>query len=187
VWHFTHVSEGARVGAGSVLGQNVFVGRGVEVGRGCKVQNNVSLYEGVRLEDEAFVGPSAVFTNVRFPRAHVSRRHASEATTVGRRATIGANATIVCGVTIGEAAFVGAGAVVTRDVPAHALVLGVPARVVGFSCACGERLPRRAPLSCAACGAAYVRVPGKGLAAASGKPARAGTRATARGPRRPAR
>jgi UDP-2-acetamido-3-amino-2,3-dideoxy-glucuronate N-acetyltransferase len=169
------------VGAGSVLGQNVFVGRGVEVGPRCKVQNNVSLYEGVRLEEEAFVGPSAVFTNVRFPRAHVSRKHAYETTTVGRRATIGANATVVCGVTIGEAAFVGAGAVVTRDVPPHALVVGVPARVVGYACACGERLPRRGALSCAACGASYVRVPGKGLAPA---PARAPSAARARKPSR---
>jgi UDP-2-acetamido-3-amino-2,3-dideoxy-glucuronate N-acetyltransferase len=177
VWHFAHVSEGARVGAGAILGQNVFVGRGVEVGRGCKVQNNVSLYEGVRLEDEAFVGPSAVFTNVRFPRAHVSRRHAFEGTVVGRRATIGANATIVCGVRIGEGAFVGAGAVVTRDVPDYALVLGVPARRVGHACGCGERLPRgrggRGAIRCAACGAAYLAVRGGGLAPAPAPPAKA--------------
>jgi UDP-2-acetamido-3-amino-2,3-dideoxy-glucuronate N-acetyltransferase len=185
VWHFCHVSEGAVVGEGAVLGQNVFVGRGVRVGRGCKVQNNVSLYEGVRLEEEAFVGPSAVFTNVRRPRAHVSRRHAFEETVVGRRATVGANATVVCGVSIGEGAFVGAGAVVTKDVPPFALVVGAPARAIGHACACGERLPRAArrarTLRCASCGAAYARGKGGGLVASSpgaakAPPARAGTR-----------
>ena len=176
VWHFAHVSEGARIGAGTVLGQNVFVARGVSVGRGCKVQNNVSLYEGVTLEDDVFVGPSAVFTNVRHPRAHVSLRHAFEATLVRRHATIGANATIVCGVTLGKGAFVGAGAVVTKDVPPHAIVLGVPARLAGHACACGETLPPpkkargakrdgRATTRCAACGALYAARRGGGLEA----------------------
>jgi UDP-2-acetamido-3-amino-2,3-dideoxy-glucuronate N-acetyltransferase len=187
VWHFCHVSEGASVGEGAILGQNVFVGRGVRVGRGCKVQNNVSIYEGVRLEDEAFVGPSAVFTNVRHPRAHVSRRHAFEETVVGRRASIGANATVVCGVRIGEGAFVGAGAVVTKDVPPYALVVGVPARVVGHACACGERLPRaasgaRKTRRCAACGAAYARGKGGGLAPTGARDGGTGRRARARGP-----
>ena len=174
VWHFVHVSEGAKIGAGTVLGQNVFVARGVVVGRGCRVQNNVSLYEGVLLEDDVFVGPSAVFTNVRTPRAHVSRRHAFEATVVRRHATIGANATIVCGVTLEEGAFVGAGAVVTKDVPARALVLGVPAAPAGFACDCGERLgkPTRAKrgprgarpgVVCGTCGARYATSKGGGL------------------------
>src|SRR5204862_2291872 len=144
-WHFVHVSEGARIGAGTVLGQNVFVARGVVVGKGCRIQNNVSLYEGVVLEDDVFVGPSAVFTNVRTPRAHVSRRHEFEPTVVRRHATIGANSTIVCGVTLEEGAFVGAGAVVTKDVPPRTLVVGVPARAAGFSCDCCERLAKPAP------------------------------------------
>ena len=170
VWHFVHVSAGARLGAGTVLGQNVFVARGVTVGRGCRIQNNVSLYEGVPLEDEVFVGPSAVFTNVRTPRAHVSRKHAYEPKLVRRHATIGANATIVCGVTLHEGAFVAAGAVVTKDVPPYALVAGVPARLAGHACACGELLPTRARgrvaprATCASCGATYEDAPGGGLA-----------------------
>jgi UDP-2-acetamido-3-amino-2,3-dideoxy-glucuronate N-acetyltransferase len=188
VWHFVHVSEGARIGAGTVLGQNVFVARGVVVGRGCRVQNNVSLYEGVVLEDDVFVGPSAVFTNVRTPRAHVSRRHAFEATVVRRHATIGANATIVCGVTLEEGAFVGAGAVVTKDVPPRVLVLGVPAAPAGFACDCGERLGKPGPakrgprgargvVSCATCGARYEARKGGGLTRLSDAPARAPERA----------
>lgn len=141
VWHFCHVMSGARVGQGCVLGQNVYVGGEATVGDGCKIQNNVSVYDGVHLEDDVFVGPSAVFTNVRHPRAHVSRKDEYSPTRVGRGATIGANATIVCGVSVGEYAFVGAGAVVTRDVAAHALVLGNPARQIGWVCECGERLP----------------------------------------------
>jgi UDP-2-acetamido-3-amino-2,3-dideoxy-glucuronate N-acetyltransferase len=174
IWHFVHVSEGAKIGAGSVLGQNVFVARGVVVGKGCRVQNNVSLYEGVVLEDDVFVGPSAVFTNVRNPRAHVSRRHAFEPTVVRRHATIGANSTIVCGVTLEEGAFVAAGAVVTKDVPPRTLVLGVPASPAGFACDCGERLPKpakakRAPRGaapstrCGTCGARYAPRKGGGL------------------------
>ena len=140
IWHFCHVMAGARVGAGCVLGQNVFVAAGAVVGDRCRIQNNVSIYDGVVLEDEVFVGPSAVFTNVKNPRAAVSRKDAFMKTRVGRGATIGANATIVCGVTIGEYGFVGAGAVVTREVAAHALVTGVPARRVGWACECGEAL-----------------------------------------------
>jgi UDP-2-acetamido-3-amino-2,3-dideoxy-glucuronate N-acetyltransferase len=138
VWHFCHVMAGARVGVRCVLGQNVFVAAGAVVGDGCRVQNNVSIYDGVTLEADVFVGPSAVFTNVRTPRAFVDRKDAFEPTTVGRGATIGANATIVCGVKIGEHAFVAAGAVVTRDVAPFAMVAGVPARRRGWICRCGE-------------------------------------------------
>ena len=140
VWHFCHVMAGARLGARCVLGQNVFVARGAVVGDDCRLQNNVSIYDGVELADEVFVGPSAVFTNVKTPRAAVSRKAAFIATRVRRGATIGANATVVCGVEVGEYALVGAGAVVTRGVAAHAVVAGVPARRVGWACACGERL-----------------------------------------------
>jgi UDP-2-acetamido-3-amino-2,3-dideoxy-glucuronate N-acetyltransferase len=154
VWHWVHVCAGARIGDGSVLGQGVYVGPGVEVGRGCRVQNHVSLYDGVTLEDEVFVGPSAVFTNVVNPRAHVSRKHAFAATVVRRRATIGANSTIVCGVTLGAGAFVAAGAVVTADVPPRVLVMGCPARPAGLRCDCGEAL--RGTTTCGACGLRYA-------------------------------
>jgi UDP-2-acetamido-3-amino-2,3-dideoxy-glucuronate N-acetyltransferase len=129
---------GARIGARCMLGQNVFVAGTARLGDGCRIQNNVSLYDGVELLDEVFVGPSAVFTNVRHPRAAVNRHANFEPTTVGRGATIGANATIVCGVTIGDYALVAAGAVVTRDVPPHRIVAGVPARSTGWICRCGE-------------------------------------------------
>ena len=162
---------GARVGARCVLGQNVFVASGAALGDGCRVQNNVSIYDGVALADEVFVGPSAVFTNVRTPRAAVSRKDAFVTTRVGRGAAIGANATIVCGVEIGEYALVGAGAVVTRDVAPHALVTGVPARRTGWVCRCGEVLPRRPTTrgSCEACGEPYPRVARGGGDAAVGR------------------
>ena len=140
IWHFVHVCAGAKVAERVVLGQNVYVGPDVQIGAGTRVQNNVSVYEGVCLEEEVFVGPSAVFTNVKFPRAHVSRRHQFGKTVVRRGATIGANATVVCGVEIGEFSMVGAGAVVTKDVPPYALVIGVPAQVVGRMCECGVPL-----------------------------------------------
>lgn len=155
VWHFVHVSSGARIGARCSLGQNVFIGRGVRVGDGVRIQNNVSLYEGVEVEDDAFLGPSAVFTNVNNPRAFVSRKHAYEVTRVRRGASVGANATIVCGVELGAYSFVGAGAVVTRDVAPHALVVGTPARVIGWVCRCGERLHGVGLQSCVACGTRY--------------------------------
>ena len=164
VWHFCHVLPGAVIGERCNLGQNVVVMPGTRIGNNVKIQNNVSVYEGVELDDDVFCGPSMVFTNVLNPRSHVSRKHEYRRTRVGRGATIGANATVVCGTTLGEYAFVGAGAVVTRDVPAYALVVGVPARQVGWMCACGERLetgagPDRvrdaARVNCGACGAAY--------------------------------
>ncbi|MEZ5667340.1 MAG: acyltransferase [Alphaproteobacteria bacterium] len=140
IWHFCHVSQGARIGARCVLGQNVFVGPGVVIGAGCKIQNNVSIYQGVELADEVFCGPSCVFTNVLTPRAFIERKAEFAPTRVGRGATIGANATVVCGVAIGRYAMVGAGAVVTRDVPDHALAVGNPARCIGWVSRAGERL-----------------------------------------------
>ena len=140
IWHFCHVMAGAVIGERCVLGQNCFIAGGVKIGDGVRVQNNVSLYEGVELEDEVFCGPSVVFTNVTRPRAFVSRRQEFEKTLVRRGASLGANATILPGVTLGEYAFVGAGAVVTRDVVPFALVVGVPARAIGWVSRAGERL-----------------------------------------------
>ncbi|MCR9220184.1 MAG: N-acetyltransferase [Alphaproteobacteria bacterium] len=154
IWHFVHVLPGTRIGAGSVLGQNVMAGPDVTVGAGCKIQNNVSLYKGVTLEDEVFCGPSCVFTNVLTPRAFVERKDAFADTLVRRGATIGANATIVCGVTIGAYALVGAGAVVTRDVADHALVVGNPARRIGWVSRTGDRLG--ADLVCPRTGERYA-------------------------------
>ena len=162
IWHFCHVMPGAVIGERCSLGQNVVVMNGTRMGNNVKVQNNVSIYEGVEIEDDVFCGPSMVFTNVLNPRSHISRRHEFQRTLVRRGASIGANATIVCGVTLGEYAFVGAGSVVTRDVPSFALVVGVPARRVGWMCQCGEQLrewsgvdPSRA--ECRACGSRYTR------------------------------
>ena len=140
VWHFVHISAGARIGRGCSFGQNVYVGNDVAIGDNVKIQNNVSVYDAVTLEDEVFCGPSMVFTNVYNPRAAVVRKDAYRRTLVRRGATLGANCTIVCGVTIGEHAFIGAGAVVNRDVPDFALVLGVPARQAGWMSRFGERL-----------------------------------------------
>lgn len=143
VWHFSHVMGGARIGAGCSLGQNVFVANGTSVGDNVKIQNNVSVYERVHLGDDVFCGPSMVFTNVVNPRSHVSRKTEYRETRVGRGATLGANSTVVCGNDVGRFAFVAAGAVVTSDVPDFALAMGVPARVVGYMSAYGERLPVR--------------------------------------------
>jgi len=156
IWHFCHVMPGAVIGERCSLGQNVVVMPGTKIGNNVKIQNNVSIYEGVELEDDVFCGPSCVFTNVLNPRSHVSRKHEYRATLVGRGASIGANATIVCGVTLGAYAFIGAGAVVTTDAPAYGLMVGVPARRVGWMCQCGERLTvKGGAVACAACGSAY--------------------------------
>lgn len=140
VWHFAHILPGSVIGENVILGQNAMVGPNVTIGNGCKIQNNVTLYEGVELEADVFCGPSCVFTNVMNPRATVNRKAEFKRTLVRRGVTIGANATIICGTIIGEYAFIGAGAVVTRDVPAHALVVGHPARRVGWMSRAGEKL-----------------------------------------------
>jgi UDP-2-acetamido-3-amino-2,3-dideoxy-glucuronate N-acetyltransferase len=140
IWHFVHVLPHCRIGEDTIVGQNVMIGPRVRVGRNCRIQNNVSLYEGVELEDDVFCGPSCVFTNVLNPRAFFSRKTEFRKTRVGCGASIGANATIVCGHTIGAYALVGAGAVVTHDVPDYALVLGIPARHVGWVSRVGETL-----------------------------------------------
>lgn len=161
LWRHVHVMAGAVIGARCSLGQGCFVASGARVGDGCRIQNHVSLYDGVTLEEDVFVGPSAVFTNVRRPRAAFPRPRASFASTLVRRgASIGANATLVCGVTVGEGAMIGAGAVVTRDVPPFCLAVGQPARVVGFVCACGA--PLGDDLRCG-CGRAYAPAEGGGL------------------------
>ncbi|MES2016964.1 MAG: acyltransferase [Pseudomonadota bacterium] len=141
VWHFSHVCGGARIGAGCSLGQNVFISNEVEIGARVKIQNNVSVYDAVTIEDDVFCGPSMVFTNVFNPRSAVTRKDQYRRTLVRRGATIGANATIVCGITIGQYAFIAAGAVVNRDVPSFALMAGVPARQTGWMSRHGERLP----------------------------------------------
>jgi UDP-2-acetamido-3-amino-2,3-dideoxy-glucuronate N-acetyltransferase len=157
IWHFCHVLPGAVIGERCNLGQNVVVMGGTRLGDNVKVQNNVSIYEGVTLEDDVFCGPSCVFTNVVNPRSHVSRKSEYRSTLVRRGASIGANATIICGVTLGEYSFVGAGAVVRSDVPAHAVMVGVPARRVGWICQCGLTLTLQdGAARCPGCGAGYL-------------------------------
>jgi UDP-2-acetamido-3-amino-2,3-dideoxy-glucuronate N-acetyltransferase len=157
IWHFCHVMSGAVIGERCNLGQNVVVMNGVRIGSNVKIQNNVSIYEGVEIEDDVFCGPSMVFTNVMNPRSHVSRKDEYQKTLVRRGASIGANATIVCGVTLGEFSFVGAGAVVTKDVAPFAVVAGVPAKRIGWMCQCGESLPKGGAGKCKTCGTKYVR------------------------------
>lgn len=147
VWHFSHVCGGARIGAACSLGQNVFIGNDVQIGDRVKIQNNVSVYDAVTIEDDVFCGPSMVFTNVYNPRSAVVRKDEYRRTLVARGATIGANATIVCGVSVGPYAFIAAGAVVNRDVPPFALMAGVPARQIGWMSRHGERLPLAAGAS----------------------------------------
>ena len=159
IWHFSHVMTGARIGERCNIGQNVVVSPQVVIGNNVKIQNNVSIYTGVTLEDDVFCGPSMVFTNVVNPRSEVSRKDEYRPTLVKRGASLGANCTIVCGYTIGAYAFVGAGAVVTRDVPDYALVVGNPERVAGWVCDCGVKLANGAnppaAARCTACGASY--------------------------------
>jgi len=160
VWHFVHVCGGAKIGKGVSLGQNVFVGNKVTIGDQCKIQNNVSVYDNVRLEEGVFCGPSMVFTNVYNPRSLIERKSEYRDTLVKKGATLGANCTIVCGVTIGEYAFIGAGAVINRDVPAYALMVGVPAKQIGWMSEYGEQLDLpltgKAKVICQHTGTTYV-------------------------------
>jgi len=156
IWHFTHVCGGAIIGNKCSLGQNVFIGNDVKIGNNVKVQNNVSIYDAVYLEDDVFCGPSMVFTNVYNPRSHIIRKHEYRKTLVKRGATIGANATVVCGITIGEYAFIGAGTVVNKDVKPYAMVVGVPARQIGWVCECGVKLIATGEIAaCENCGKSY--------------------------------
>jgi UDP-2-acetamido-3-amino-2,3-dideoxy-glucuronate N-acetyltransferase len=170
IWHFTHVMARARIGERCNIGQNVVIAPDVVIGDNVKIQNNVSVYTGVTLEDDVFCGPSMVFTNVVNPRSHVSRRDEYRPTMVKRGASLGANSTVVCGHTIGRYAFVGAGAVVTRDVPDHALVIGNPARIAGWVCVCGVKLAAGAQVPataiCPACRSQY-RAAGDALSVVS--------------------
>ena len=156
IWHFSHIMSGCSIGANCNLGQNVVISPDCKIGNNVKIQNNVSVYTGVELEDNVFCGPSMVFTNVVNPRSHVVRRNEYKRTLVKEGASIGANATIVCGVTLGRYCFIGAGAVITSDVPDYALMLGVPARQVGWVCNCGVRLPNLSEPQCSACGRRYL-------------------------------
>lgn len=153
IWHFCHVSAGCRIGEGTSLGQNVYVAPGAVIGRRVKIQNNVSIYDGVEIEDDVFVGPGAMFTNVKTPRAFVNRKDRFEKTIIRRGATLGANATVICGCTVGEYAMVGAGGVVTRDVPAHSVAVGNPVMLIGWVCRCGARLSE--DMTCPECSSVY--------------------------------
>ena len=162
IWHFSHIMSNAVIGEGCVIGQNVFIGQGVRIGTNVHIQNNVSIYEGVALEDDVFCGPSMVFTNVNNPRSPLSRKDEFRPTLVRQGATIGANATIVCGHTVNRYAFIGAGAVVTRDVPDFAMVYGVPAEIQGWMCRCGVQLGFEQGevvklTRCEACGQGYFK------------------------------
>ena len=155
VWHWVHICGGARIGQDCSFGQNVFVGNDVVIGNNVKIQNNVSVYDAVHLEDDVFCGPSMVFTNVYNPRSAIIRKSEYRKTHIRKGASLGANCTIVCGVTVGEYAFVGAGAVINRDVPSYALMLGVPAKQRGWMCRCGVQLHGMGNVGCG-CGASYL-------------------------------
>lgn len=159
IWHFCHIMPNAKIGSDCNIGQNVFVASGVIVGNGVKIQNNISIYAGVVIEDDVFLGPSMVFTNVVNPRSHVNRRDEYQTTLIKRGSTIGANATIVCGITLEEYSFVGAGAVVTQDIPAYSLVYGTPAKIRGWMCKCGNQLNfhEQGQAVCQSCGDVYRR------------------------------
>lgn len=156
VWHWVHVSGGARIGRNCSLGQNVYVGNRVTIGDNVRIQNNVSIYDAVTLEDDVFCGPSMVFTNVYNPRSAVSRKDEYRETTIRKGATLGANCTIVCGVTVGAHGFVGAGSLINRDVAPYALMVGVPARRIGWMCECGVRLAGEGDVDCGDCGKSYT-------------------------------
>lgn len=157
IWHFSHILKGSCIGSKCIIGQNVMIGPDVNIGYGCKIQNNVSVYKGVNLAEEVFIGPSVVFTNVINPRAFIERKDEFKKTCVGRGATIGANATIVCGVTIGKYAFIGAGAVVTKDVFDYSLVCGIPSKFLGWVCKCGSKLAfKKGKAKCAKCCCRYM-------------------------------
>jgi len=159
IWHFSHVLKGSKIGRDCKIGQNVVIGPNVTIGNGCKIQNNISIYEGVTLEDEVFCGPSMVFTNVFNPRSAIPRINESRPTLVKKGATIGANATIICGNTIGQYAFIGAGAVITKDVPDYALIIGNPGRIEGWMCECGIKLSfdEQGVSRCKTCGLVYEK------------------------------
>lgn len=157
IWHYSHIMKGAKIGKNCIIGQNVFIGAKAELGNNVKVQNNVSIYDGVRVEDDVFCGPSVVFTNVINPRSFIERKKEFKKTVIRKGATLGANATILCGIAVNEYAFVGAGAVVTRDVPAYALVYGAPAKLRGWMCTCGVKLEFKGKsVECDICGKKYV-------------------------------
>lgn len=158
IWHFCHVCDSANIGEKCVLGQNVYVGPKVKIGNNVKIQNNVSVYEGVTLEDGVFCGPSMIFTNIINPRSTVPRMDETKKTLIKKGATIGANATVICGVTIGKGAFIGAGSVVTKDVPDYALVYGVPGKIEGYMCECGIKLNfQDGKAKCEKCGKEYLK------------------------------
>lgn len=163
IWHFSHVMSKSKIGRRCNIGQNVVISPDVRIGDNVKIQNNVSVYTGVELEDDVFCGPSMVFTNVTNPRSHVSRKDEYRKTLVKRGASIGANATVVCGHTIGRYAFIGAGSVVTRDIPDYALVVGNPGRIAGWMCQCGVKLvlsrdaQKDEDATCAACSTSYLK------------------------------
>lgn len=159
IWHFAHLMPDVTIGKDCIIGQNAFVGKGAIIGNNVKIENNISVFEGVVIEDDVFCGPSCVFTNVINPRSHVSRKHEFKQTLVKKGATIGANATVVCGNTIGRYALIGAGAVVTRDIPDHAMVYGNPSQIMGWVCECGVKLnfQNAKHAVCSECGKEYSK------------------------------